>query len=381
METDAQPAADPPADRKTYNGIEHFPNIQMGLAHYRTLDPGIGRWLQVDPESEKFYGLTPYNSMGNNPVSMVDPDGDEPITAMLLGAAIGVISNGISNLSQGNNFFQGGLKAAAFGAIGGAFSYGIGQAASHITNGFTKAAFQTVAHGHTSGVMSGIQGGGYGSGFASGALSSSMSSGASELGLGNAGMIGVGGLSGGVGSHLAGGDFWTGVGQGVITSGLNHAAHSLIGNEYEEQSGTIKKTIKNYAGSGYGIESITTWLLKYNVFELQGDWVLEVSADVIARKNSGAPEVEAYLRGEISNELRVMRKLDSRYPIIKNVSSSSIHAGKASVGLPRTGKVSYSIFGSVKWGQGHMTVMSPVKIPLNYKPYFYPIIYSKNRRR
>src|SRR6056297_4076116 len=126
---------------------------------------GKGRWLQVDPEAEKFYPLSPYNSMGNNPVSMVDPDGDEPITAMLLGAAIGVISNGISNLSQGNNFFQGGLKAAAFGAIGGAFASGIGQAANQITNGFAKGAFQTIAHGHTSGLMSGIQGGSYGSGF------------------------------------------------------------------------------------------------------------------------------------------------------------------------------------------------------------------------
>jgi len=187
---------------------------------------GKGRWLQVDPEAEKFYPLSPYNSMGNNPVSMVDPDGDEPITAMLLGAAIGVISNGISNLSQGNNFFQGGLKAAAFGAIGGAFASGIGQAANQITNGFAKGAFQTIAHGHTSGVMSGIQGGSYGSGFASGGFSSGMSSIASAMKVGNVGMIGVGGLSGGVGSHLAGGDFWTGVGQGVITSGLNHAAHS-----------------------------------------------------------------------------------------------------------------------------------------------------------
>jgi hypothetical protein len=145
---------------------------------------------------------------------------------MLLGAAIGVISNGISNLSQGNNFFQGGLKAAAFGAIGGAFASGIGQAASQITNEFAKATFQTVAHGTTSGVMSGIQGGSFSSGLASGALSSVVSSGASAVGVGNTGMIGVGGLSGGVGSHLAGGDFWTGVGQGVITSGLNHAAHS-----------------------------------------------------------------------------------------------------------------------------------------------------------
>jgi len=60
----------------------------------------------------------------------------------------------------------------------------------------------------------------------SGALSSGMSSGAGALGVGNAGMIGIGGLSGGIGSSIAGGSFWMGARQGLITSGLNHAAHS-----------------------------------------------------------------------------------------------------------------------------------------------------------
>src|SRR6056297_3228446 len=32
------------------------------------------------PKSRKTLHLTPYNSMGNNPVSMVDPDGDEIFT-------------------------------------------------------------------------------------------------------------------------------------------------------------------------------------------------------------------------------------------------------------------------------------------------------------
>jgi len=38
----------------------------------RMYDPAIGRWLNIDPENE-FY--SPYLAMGNNPVSIVDPDG------------------------------------------------------------------------------------------------------------------------------------------------------------------------------------------------------------------------------------------------------------------------------------------------------------------
>jgi len=162
--------------------------------------------------------------MANNPVSYNDPEGDV-IPAMLVGAAIGLATNGISNAVQGNNFFQGGLQAAAFGAIGGGVSFGIGQAAAGMS-GLGKAAFQMGAHGLSGGMMSAAQGGSFGSGFLSGALSSGMSSGAHALGAGNAAMIGFGGLSGGIGSSIAGGSFWKGVGQGLITSGLNHAAHS-----------------------------------------------------------------------------------------------------------------------------------------------------------
>ena len=216
--------------RYKYNGIEEVDDfgLDLSFATFRTLDPSIGRWLQVDPKGEAMYGINPYNAMANNPISFNDPDGDI-IPAMLVGAAIGLVTNGISNVSQGNNFFQGGLKAAGIGALSGAVSFGIGNAASSLS-GIGKAAFQMGAHGFSGGVMSGIQGGSFASGFLSGALSSGMSSGASALGVGNAGMIGIGGLSGGIGSSIAGGSFWRGAGQGLITSGLNHAAHGgLLG--------------------------------------------------------------------------------------------------------------------------------------------------------
>lgn len=46
------------------------------MAFYRSYDASIGRWMQVDPLSEKYYSLTPYNGMGNNPVLITDPMGD-----------------------------------------------------------------------------------------------------------------------------------------------------------------------------------------------------------------------------------------------------------------------------------------------------------------
>ncbi|MEM6321547.1 MAG: hypothetical protein AAF960_28065 [Bacteroidota bacterium] len=148
------------------------------------------------------------------------------IPAAVLGAGIGLVSNGLSNIANGNNFFAGAGKAALFGAIGGAASFGIGQIANGITNGLGQAAFQMGAHGALGGGLSVAQGGSFGSGFLSGAISSGLSSGAGALGVKNGGMIAVGALGGGIGSAVGGGSFWKGVGQGLISSGLNHAAHS-----------------------------------------------------------------------------------------------------------------------------------------------------------
>ncbi len=61
-----------------YNGIEqeNFFDINIGETFFRTHDAQIGRWWQADPKSEYFFGLTPYNCMGNSPVKFNDPRGD-----------------------------------------------------------------------------------------------------------------------------------------------------------------------------------------------------------------------------------------------------------------------------------------------------------------
>ena len=43
---------------------------------YRFYDNRVGRWLSIDPLASKFPWSSPYVAMGNNPVIMVDPDGD-----------------------------------------------------------------------------------------------------------------------------------------------------------------------------------------------------------------------------------------------------------------------------------------------------------------
>ena len=47
-------------------------NVDFGA---RMLDTRLGRWLSLDPLSNKYPGLSPYNYVANNPVIFIDPDG------------------------------------------------------------------------------------------------------------------------------------------------------------------------------------------------------------------------------------------------------------------------------------------------------------------
>ena len=62
-----------------YNGKEY--DSETGRYYYgaRYYDPRISLWIGVDPMAGKYAFLSPYNFTLNNPVVLVDPDGQDPL--------------------------------------------------------------------------------------------------------------------------------------------------------------------------------------------------------------------------------------------------------------------------------------------------------------
>ena len=59
----------------TFSGKEK--DIETGYGYFgaRYYDSGLSIWLSVDPMSDKYPSMSPYNYCANNPVILVDPDG------------------------------------------------------------------------------------------------------------------------------------------------------------------------------------------------------------------------------------------------------------------------------------------------------------------
>jgi len=214
--------------------------ISMPGPRWLSGDASLGRWFGTDPQNQF---ASPYLAMGNNPVNGIDPDGEFFIPA-LIGAGISVITNGINNLSNNQSFFNGAGKAAFWGAIGGAASFGIGVAFQG-TGSFGNELLRAGAHALSGGTQSELQGGNFLHGFFSGGFASGVSSGISAFGGNGFSQILGGGLSGGVGSKISGGNFWQGAGTGIMVGALNHAYQSGISKVREN----IAKFAEGYIGS------------------------------------------------------------------------------------------------------------------------------------
>ena len=234
--------------QRGFTGHEHMEYTGLINMNGRLYDPVMSTFLSVDSyvqEPDFSQNFNRYAYCLNNPLRYTDPDGElvtELVVAMAISAAVNVVMSGINNTVYDRPFFEGAGKAAAIGALQGAFSYGIGAAAGLIgsaVKGVTnatwgmvaQAGFQVAAHGTLGGVSTWARGGSFWSGFASGAVASFVST---STGIMTAElpkvwqvtcMVAAGGLSGGVTSTMAGGDFWDGVCNGLICAGLNHAMH------------------------------------------------------------------------------------------------------------------------------------------------------------
>ena len=90
--------------RYKYNGKEL--DRMHGLNFYdygaRQYDPLLGMFTQMDPLAEKYYGISPYAYCANNPVMLVDPDGNSPLSALIKVTAKQGVKAGIKTYVKNN---------------------------------------------------------------------------------------------------------------------------------------------------------------------------------------------------------------------------------------------------------------------------------------
>lgn len=233
-------------NRYKYNGIEHVDEVISGLSFssYRIHDAALGRWYQVDPKAEATYHLTPFGAMNQNPVSFTDPNGDIALATIAagagIGAAVGILGNGFTNLVNGDPFFQGAGQAAIYGAIGGALGVagggtllqaGISVASSYLPsyNVYLGGGF---ALSVSPGIMFGSQGAMLGLNIGLSYTSGNFSLGVSgNLAYGKSNITGKNGLSGLIGARAAfdNGKFYASLGSTRYFSGSTSQRTGTIG--------------------------------------------------------------------------------------------------------------------------------------------------------
>jgi RHS repeat-associated protein len=66
-----------------YNGKELQDELGLNMYDYgaRNYDPAIGRWMNIDPKAEKYYNISSYVYVADNPIFYIDQDGKEIIVA------------------------------------------------------------------------------------------------------------------------------------------------------------------------------------------------------------------------------------------------------------------------------------------------------------
>lgn len=198
--------------------------------------------MSVDPI---YNGPSGYVGMLNNPISTVDPNGEEPIsitTTIIIAASVSAASYTASvALSDGgfNNWDWGQFgKQVAIGTVSGVAAFGVGTAfqtayGSSLT--FGQQVLKSTVHAHVQGTISEATGGDYLTG-ATSAFAGSMISGRignatqgwesnfgrSSLQIGSSMLLG-----GSIAEIQQEGSFWSGAAVAGIAAGANDVAHEI----------------------------------------------------------------------------------------------------------------------------------------------------------
>lgn len=92
------------AYRYGFNGKEKDDDVKgIGNSYNfeaRIYDPRLGRWLSLDPSAKNYPNWSPYNYSFNNPIVYNDPDGKDPITAILEGVTAFGIEAGLDFMTS-----------------------------------------------------------------------------------------------------------------------------------------------------------------------------------------------------------------------------------------------------------------------------------------
>ena len=98
-------------NRFLFTGREWLASVNLYDYRYRLYSQDLGRWISRDPLEEEG-GINLYAYVDNDPVNLVDPDGENPIAGAVEGGEIG------SAFGPGGTIIGAGLGAIAGGIIG-----------------------------------------------------------------------------------------------------------------------------------------------------------------------------------------------------------------------------------------------------------------------
>ena len=205
-------------NKRFYQGKEAQELIDLYDFHARLYDAGLGRFAGVDPQGQF---SSPYAGMGNDPVMMVDPDGEFAFLAALpliakigigVGAGLGAYSGAKIAQQNGTSVLWGALGGFAIGATAGVAGVGLSTSVT-ASIGTGTGFFAGAAGGAAAGAISGfISGAGF-TALSGGNFGDVLGAGFKGAAIGGLAGGAIGGVTKGIQAKKAGLDFWSGEGK------------------------------------------------------------------------------------------------------------------------------------------------------------------------